>query len=195
VAIGIVARALATLVWGPQMRYPLTELRVQDTLVRLPGNLVISYVDIASVLVSMAFFVGLVLLLQKTPLGVRMRAVAEKPGLAAYSGVNVHAILAFSWGLSTFAAIVGVMFYSSRLGLQPELWLIGLKAFVPALIGGMDSPLGVLPGALAVATVEVIIGQFLDPILLNVVPFMLALAILWIRPWGLFGTHEEVDRV
>lgn len=195
VAVGIIVRAAATVIWGAGTRYPVSEMGIRDTVHRLPGNAFITTIDALSIAVAGVFFVLLLVLLNRTPLGMRMRAVAEQPTLAAYSGVNIHAILAFSWGLSTFAAVLGVMFFSARSGLHPELWLIGLKAFVPALIGGMDSPLGVLPGALTVATAEVVGGQFLDPVLLHTLPFMVALAMLWIRPWGLFGTREEVDRV
>lgn len=195
VALGIILRAAATVIWGAGTRYPFQEIGLRDTVHRLPGNAAVSTIDAVSIASSAIFFVALALFLHRTPLGVRMRAVAEQPALAAYSGVNIHAILALSWALSTFAAVLAVMFFSARLGLHPEMWMIGLKAFVPALIGGMDSPLGVLPGALIVASVEVLAGQYLDPILLNVLPFAVGLVALWIRPWGLFGTREEVDRV
>jgi branched-chain amino acid transport system permease protein len=79
--------------------------------------------------------------------------------------------------------------------LEPDSWLVGLRAFAPALIGGMTSPLGVLPGALIVALVEVFAAQYLDPILANSAAFIVLLAALWIRPWGIFGTREEVVRV
>ena len=59
----------------------------------------------------------------------------------------------------------------------------------------MNSPLGVLPGALSVALVEVLAAQYLDPVMVNSAPFIVLLMALWIRPWGLFGTREEAVRV
>jgi len=80
-------------------------------------------------------------------------AAAENPRQAAGSGINIHRVFALSWGLSCFGATLAALFYSTRVNLEPETWLVALRAFAPALIGGMDSPLGVLPGALIVALV------------------------------------------
>ena len=55
--------------------------------------------------------------------------------------------------------------------------------------------LGVLPGALIVALVEVLAAQYLDPIMVNSASFIVLLLALWIRPWGFFGTREEIERV
>jgi branched-chain amino acid transport system permease protein len=137
----------------------------------------------------------LALLLQRTALGVRMRAAAENPRLAAASGIHIHRIIALSWGLACFGATLAALFYTTRVNLEPDSWLVGLRAFAPALIGGMNSPIGVLPGALIVAVVEVLAAQYLDPIMVNSAPFIVLLLALWIRPWGLFGTREEVVRV
>jgi len=59
----------------------------------------------------------------------------------------------------------------------------------------MDSPLGVLPGALIIALVEVLAARYLDPIMVNSAAFIVLLLTLWVRPWGLFGTREEIERV
>jgi branched-chain amino acid transport system permease protein len=195
VAIGIVFRAGATLVWTAQPRQPRTLLAFEDLPHRFPGGVVLSTIDLASLVAAGLFFLALLGLLQWTRLGMQMRATAEKPWLAAYSGIHIHRVFALSWGLAAVGATLGGIFYSTRVNLEPESWIVGLKAFAPALIGGMDSPLGVLPGALIVALVEVLAAQYLDPIMLNSAPFLVLLIALWIRPWGLFGSREEVERV
>ena len=194
VAIGILIRSFATLIWSGQVRYPANLLPFKDTPHHL-GNAVFSTLDLASLAAALVFFVVLVALLQRTALGVRMRAAAENPRLAANSGINIHRVIALSWGLACFGATLAALFYSTRVNLEPDSWLVGLRAFVPALIGGMNSPLGVLPGALIVALVEVLAAQYLDPVMVNSAPFVVLLLALWIRPWGLFGTREEVVRV
>jgi branched-chain amino acid transport system permease protein len=73
--------------------------------------------------------------------------------------------------------------------------IIGLKAFPAALVGGLDSLGGALIGALIVAAAEVLAIHFIDPLLSDVVPFLVLIAMLAVRPWGLFGTREELDRV
>lgn len=194
VAIGILIRSVATLIWSGQVRYPAHALPFKDTPLHLGGG-AFSALDLASLAAALVFFVVLVVLLQRTALGVRMRAAAENPRLAANSGINIHRVIALSWGLACFGATLAALFYTTRVNLEPDSWLVGLRAFVPALIGGMNSPLGVLPGALIVAIVEVLAAQYLDPVMVNSAPFVVLLLALWIRPWGLFGTREEVVRV
>ena len=194
VAIGILIRSIATLIWSAQVRFPANLLPFKDVPHQL-GNAVFSTLDLASLAAALVFFVVLVALLQRTALGVRMRATAENPRLAANSGINIHRVIALSWGLACFGATLAALFYTTRVNLEPDSWLVGLRAFVPALIGGMNSPLGVLPGALIVALVEVLAAQYLDPVMVSSAPFIVLLIALWIRPWGLFGTREEVVRV
>ena len=80
-------------------------------------------------------------------------------------------------------------------GLEGTLVIIGLKAFPAALVGGLDSLVGALVGSLVIATAEVLLIHHVDPLLSDVVPFAVLLAMLAVRPWGLFGTREELDRV
>ena len=64
-----------------------------------------------------------------------------------------------------------------------------------ALVGGLDSLVGALVGAVIVAGTEVLAIHYIDPLLSDVVPFLVLIAMLIVRPWGLFGTREELDRV
>src|SRR5262249_9309129 len=80
-------------------------------------------------------------------------------------------------------------------GLDQTMVVIGLKAFAPALVGGLDSLIGALVGAIIVAGAEVLAIHYIDPLLSDVVPFLVLIATLIVRPWGLFGTREELDRV
>ena len=80
-------------------------------------------------------------------------------------------------------------------GLSGTMAIIGLKAFPAALVGGLDSLAGALLGSLIVAAAEVLLIHYVDPLLADVVPFLVLIAILALRPWGLLGTREELDRV
>ena len=73
--------------------------------------------------------------------------------------------------------------------------LIGVNALIAALIGGMDSFLGAAIGALAVAVSEHFVLLHFEARYADLAPVGLMLVILTIRPWGLFGTPEEVERV
>ena len=80
-------------------------------------------------------------------------------------------------------------------GLDPSMFVIGLKAFPVVLVGGLDSLAGVIPGAFVVALAEVLAINYISPQASEVAPFAVLLCMLLIRPWGLLGTKEELERV
>jgi branched-chain amino acid transport system permease protein len=195
ISLGILFRGLAILGWTAEIRYPLALMGFATTSRRLPGGAVVSDVDLLSMLAAGGLLLGLWIFFARSRLGIQMRATAENPRLAAERGVNIHLVFAVSWGISTFAAgLVGIL-YSSQVRLDPEIGVIGLKAFPVALVGGLDSLAGVLPAGVAIALLEVLAIQYVSPLLSEVVPFLALLVMLCVRPWGIFGTAEEIERV
>jgi branched-chain amino acid transport system permease protein len=195
ISLGILFRGIAILGWTAEIRYPLALMGFRTTSRRLPGGAVVSDVDLLSMVAAGALLLGLWIFFARSRLGIQMRATAENPRLAAERGVNIHLVFALSWGISTFAAgLVGIL-YSSQVRLDPEIGVIGLKAFPVALVGGLDSLAGVLPAGLAIALLEVLAIQYVSPLLSEVVPFLALLVMLCVRPWGIFGTPEEIERV
>lgn len=87
------------------------------------------------------------------------------------------------------------MLVALDLRLDVNMAVIGLKAFPAALVGGLDSLHGALIGAGVIAVLEVLLIHYVNPLLSDVVPFLVLIAILIVRPWGLFGTKEELNRV
>ena len=79
--------------------------------------------------------------------------------------------------------------------MYPDLGFVALKALPVALLGGMDSIIGVIPGALIIAAVEVAAMQYVDPLVSSVMPMIVLLLVVIVYPWGLFGTREEIERV
>ena len=125
-----------------------------------------------------------------------MRAAGQNPLLAAQRGINLHAIYALAWGLSTLTGSIAGMLIALDSGLDRTMAVIGLKAFPAALVGGLDSLIGALVGrADRRDGAEVLAIHYVDPLLSDVVPFLVLIAMLIVRPWGLFGTREELDRV
>ena len=124
-----------------------------------------------------------------------MRAAGQNPLLAAQRGISLHVIYALAWGLSTLTGALAGILISLDSGLDSTMVLIGLKAFPAALVGGLDSLFGALLGALIIAAAEVLMIYYVDALLSDVVPFLVLILMLVVRPWGLFGTREELDRV
>jgi branched-chain amino acid transport system permease protein len=142
-----------------------------------------------------ATYAALFLFLRFGRWGMRMRAAGQNPLLAAQRGINLHAIYALAWSLSTLTGAIAGMLIALDSGLSSTMVIIGLKAFPAALVGGLDSLVGALVGSLIVAGAEVLLIHYIDPLLSDVVPFLVLIAMLVVRPWGLFGTREELDRV
>lgn len=159
------------------------------------GSARISYAGLGLILATAAAYGGLWAFLRHSVWGIRMRAAGQNPLLAAQRGIGLHGIYALAWGLATLTGGMAGMLIASDSALSQTMVVIGLKAFPAALVGGLDSLLGALLGSLIVSTAEVLLIHYVDPLLSDVVPFVVLLAMLVLRPWGLLGSKEELDRV
>jgi branched-chain amino acid transport system permease protein len=195
IALGILLRGLVVLFWTAQQQYPLATLGFANPPIVLPGGARISTCAALLVLATVLVYGSLFAFLRFGRWGVRMRAAGQNPLLAAQRGINLHAVYALAWGLSTFTGSIAGMLIALDSGLDSTMAVIGLKAFPAALVGGLDSLIGALAGSLIVAGAEVLLIHYVDPLLSDVVPFLVLIAMLIARPWGLFGTREELDRV
>lgn len=194
IALGILLRGLMILLFGTQTLYPLQQLGWTNASIAI-GSARISAAGLVLVLGTATVYGALFLFLHASRWGIRMRAAGQNPLLAAQRGIRLHGVYALAWGLATFTGGMAGMLIACDAGIESTLVTIGLKAFPAALVGGLDSLLGALIGALIVAGAEILVIHYVDPLLSDVVPFFVLLAMLVIRPWGLFGTREELDRV
>jgi branched-chain amino acid transport system permease protein len=195
IALGILLRGVIVIVWSAQQQYPGQALGLANPSIAVPGGARISVFAALLVLVTALVYAALFAFLRFSRWGVRMRAAGQNPLLAAQRGINLHAIYALAWGLSTLTGSIAGMLIALDSGLTGTMVLIGLKAFPAALVGGLDSLAGALLGSLIVAAAEVSLIHYVDPLLSDVVPFLVLILMLIVRPWGLFGTREELDRV
>ena len=154
-----------------------------------------SGIDAVIVLISLLVMTGLPLILERAAIGVEMRGVAENALLAAQRGINIHLINGLSWAAAAVIATIAGIFFAIKVRLGPDIWYVGFAGFAPALIGGMDSLRGVALGALIVAAAEVLAARYIAPQIALAAPFLVLLVALWIRPWGIFGTREELERI
>jgi branched-chain amino acid transport system permease protein len=133
-----------------------------------------------------------------TKLGLGMRAAALRPAAAALVGVRVDWMLALGWGLAAvLGAVAGLMYEPSQLFLSPTLMQQALVyAFAAAVLGGLESPVGAVVGGVAIGVFLELLAGYVPEIVSLEVPFAFAvlLAILIIKPTGLFG-RREISRV
>jgi branched-chain amino acid transport system permease protein len=135
-------------------------------------------------------------------LGVAMRATASDQEAALAQGISARRIFALSWAVAAaIAALAGVLLASGGRGLDPSLGVVALVAFPAIILGGLDSPGGAVVGGAVMGVVETMtsgysdkLPEFLGHNFHRVTPYVVLVAILMIRPYGLFGT-PEVRRV
>jgi branched-chain amino acid transport system permease protein len=147
------------------------------------------------VVVCVLVFTALATFFQYTRLGRQFRGAAENPLLAAQRQVNINLILAIAWSLAVFFATLAGVLFGSRSMLSPQSTIIGLSGLTAALVGGLDSLRGAAIGGLLVAAATYLTARLISPTLAETVPFLILLAVMSWRPWGLFGTVEEINRV
>ena len=195
IALGLVLRTVITVIWSAQTRYPAELLGQTGRPIALFAGVSVSGIDTLIIAAATIAIIGFPLLLRLSTVGIEMRGVAENAVLAAQRGINIHRINALSWAAATMMAAVAGIFFSIKVRLGPDIWYVGLAGFAPALIGGMDSLKGVVIGAIIVAAAEVLAALYIAPQVAVAAPFLVLLVALWIRPWGIFGSREELERI
>jgi branched-chain amino acid transport system permease protein len=138
------------------------------------------------------------LLLQKTKLGLALRAVASNPESSKLVGINTGTMLMVGWGIAAaLGAVGGTLAATTGSGFDTSLMQQTLVfAFAAAALGGFDSPVGAVVGGLIVGVANALTVQYVDALdgIEIVVPFALILGVLMVRPNGLFG-RTIVERV
>lgn len=149
---------------------------------------------------AVVVIVALLLALRRTSWGVQMRAVAEDREAAGIVGIRTGRVTAIAWAVAGALAALAAVFLtgSPTPGLTPALAGVALVAFPAAVIGGLTSVPGALLGGLLVGVAETLATGFQDQLLFlgrgfgAVVPFVLLVVVLLLRPEGLLGERRAI---
>ncbi len=149
--------------------------------------------------VVLAGLAGVWALFRFTKLGLAMRAAALRPASAALAGVRVEVMLAIGWGLAALlGAVAGLMTEPSQYFLdQAFMQPILVYAFAAAALGGLESPAGAVVGGIAIGVLQTLMVGYVPQITSELqlpLAFALILAVLLVKPNGLFG-RRQVQRV
>jgi branched-chain amino acid transport system permease protein len=159
----------------------------------------------AAIIAAMLAFVA-VFFFYRSRMGIAMRAVAHDQEAAMAQGINIGRVFAIAWGAGAVLAALGGLFATQppikQTGaIDPETSLVAFRALPAVILGGLDSVQGALVGGLIVGGAEIYAGQYLSgqtswlgagyPL---IVPYIVMVIGLLVRPYGLFGT-PEVRRV
>ncbi len=142
--------------------------------------------------------IGLAVLFFNTRQGVMLRAVSDDQPASWSVGIPVERAIGISWGLAGIAAAAGGVLWGSIQGVDWTLSLLLIKALAVAILGGLDSILGVLVAGLILGVLENVAPVYLERFGISgtrdVVASLVILATVIFKPYGLFG-REEIERV
>jgi len=189
----LVLSGLAVVVWSADTKvlpFPLSRAVVYNI-----AGLAVNQVALGSFLVAVVSVLGLYLLVQRTRFGLAMRAVSQNDVAARVLGIPVRRVFAVTWGVSaTLGAIAGMLLAPVTLVSPSMMFDPFLKGFAGAVLGGLDSLPGAIVGSLVIGVVENLFGGYVSTSLRTTVAFVMIIAVLLVRPEGLFG-HKFMRRV
>jgi branched-chain amino acid transport system permease protein len=161
--------------------------------VELFGGASINTADIAVLVIAFLLMIALQLVVYRTKTGRAMRAVSFNLNSAKLMGINTDRIIAFTFALgSALAAAAGVLVAMRIPRIDPLMGiLVGLKAFVAAVLGGIGNIPGAMLGGLLIGITETMVVGYLSPTYKDAVAFAILILILLVRPSGLLGTVAQ----
>ncbi len=180
-------------VWGTDTKvfpFPLSEVRVYRI-----GGVVVSELTAGSLAVGLALVGVLSLLVQKTPLGLAMRAVAQNPVAAQLLGVPVARVLTATWAVAGALGAAAGMLLAPAVLLDPFMMLDPfLKGFAAAVLGGIDSLPGAVLGGVLLGVAESLFAGYVSVKYKATLSFVVIVGVLLARPEGLLGRpfHRRV---
>jgi neutral amino acid transport system permease protein len=189
IGVAFVIRAVLGVVFGQAQvvfDVPLTRAQLYWGVRITPLNIQISEVVVAALLAVFA-------VLYFTPIGRQMRAVADDRDLARVSGIRPERVMIALWLMAGAVAGLGGMMLGMETVVQPEIgWSMLLPAFTAAILGGIGSAPGAVLAGLLLGVVQEVSTPFVGFSYKIAVAFLVMLAVLLVRPSGLFGRRESV---
>ncbi|MGZ3600873.1 MAG: branched-chain amino acid ABC transporter permease [Ktedonobacterales bacterium] len=166
------------------------------------GELHFGAADLWTIITTVVLCGALYIFLRFTKYGLAMRATALDQEAALALGINIRAVNALAWGIAGLVAtIAGAFLAVKKIEFDITLGNAALLAFPAIILGGLDSVPGAVVGGILIGLAEVVIGgydshfpQIFGSGIHEITPYLIMIAVLLIRPYGLFGTRK-VERI
>jgi neutral amino acid transport system permease protein len=189
IGIAFMVRAVLGLVYGQQQQvfqmpllrpWRVFDLRIQPIDAQLAAA--------ALVTLTIVFLV-----IHRTPVGRRMRAVAADPSLARVSGIDPIRVMVTLWALAGAVSAVAGIILGMKTIVNPEMgWNMLLPAFAAAVLGGIGHPVGAVVAGIILGLAQEIAAPFVGFTYKIAISFAVLMFVLLVRPRGLFGSNEGV---
>jgi branched-chain amino acid transport system permease protein len=194
VGLSLIIQGLVSHFWGTEPQsfpFPLSDTKTW----KVYRDVVISELSLGALVIGLIGCLLLFLLVQKTRLGLAMRATSENLSAAQTLGIPTRRVLSLSWGLAALLGVLAGLFLAPALLLDPFFMLEPfLKGFAAAILGGLNSLPGAIVGGLILGVAESLAGGYITVAFKNTLAFVVIIGVLLIRPEGLLG-EEFIERV
>jgi branched-chain amino acid transport system permease protein len=189
IGIAFVIRAAIFLLAGPEQQVfqiPLERAVLVHGVALQPNTLRLG-------LTALACMAVVFMVLHLTPIGRRMRAVADNPTLARAGGIRIGRVMMAMWAMAGAVCGVAGMVLGINTVVLPEAgWNVLLPAFAAAVLGGVGSPVGAIVAGVALGVAQELSTPFVGFTYKIALSFVVLIVILAVRPRGLFGAASRV---
>jgi branched-chain amino acid transport system permease protein len=162
------------------------------------GTAVVSQEYVWAAVISLILFGLLTLYFRYNKMGIAMRATADDQLAVQACGIPVTKIFSTSWIFACIVAAIGGILMSSIGGITYGLVETGLKSFSVVILGGLDSFVGAIVAGPIIGLAENLGGGYLTPLtwpgVKDIIPFIIIIIVLFIKPYGLFG-EVRIERI
>jgi branched-chain amino acid transport system permease protein len=164
-------------------------------LINLSGAVIGSNPVVVLVTAGILMFV-LRIIVMKTRIGTAMRAVSYNPTAASLMGININAVISFTFIIgSSLAGAAGILYGLNYPSIDPLMGILpGLKAFVAAVLGGIGNIPGAALGGMIIGLLETFVTGYISPTYRDAIAFGILILILLFKPTGILG-KKEIEKV
>jgi branched-chain amino acid transport system permease protein len=191
IGLAFVLQGVVQFIWGAEPR-PMPAFIPRGTVDVLGVPLSLNRVW-ALVLAGLILF-GLTMFFQRSRHGIAMRAVADDQQAAMVVGISVRRVFALAWALAAVSAVVAGIIVANLFGVSGEVAAFGLLVFPVVILGGLDSVPGVMAAGVIIGLLVSYTAGYIGGGLQQVIPYVVLVLILLVRPYGLFG-EVRIERV
>ncbi|MBB6306467.1 branched-chain amino acid ABC transporter permease [Xanthobacter tagetidis] len=195
IGLTFLIEGISQMIWGSRV-YTL-DLGIPDEPWIIHG-LYIGKIDLFAAAVAIAMVIALAVFFQFTRIGRALRAVSDDHQAALSIGIPLNFIWVVVWSLAGMAALFAGLVWGAKLGVQFSISVVALKALPVLILGGFTSIPGVIVGGILIGVSEKLAEVFVGPVVGGAIEswfaYVLALAVLLVRPQGLFG-EKIIERV
>ena len=191
VGLSSVLRALVNAVWGARPRtfpafLPRGEITIGSAVLGMDRLIVIPTAAVVLILLGLFF--------RYTRDGIAMRAIADDQQAALSMGISIKRVIGIAWALACVSAALGGIMLGNIVGVSQNISAVGLRVFPVVILGGLDSIAGAVIAGAVIGLLEAYTGGYVGHGLNLVVPFVVLIVVLMVRPYGLFG-RPIIERV